>query len=258
MIDIIIFSKDRACQLDALLRSIDIKFKIAHNTKVIYTYSNEKFRAGYDILQSDKNQIEYYPEVSFKKDFLSLLQQCNNKLVSFMVDDILMTEDFDEEFVVNEFLNDTTVLCLSLRLGKNLNYCYALSKPMTLPTIVNRRWNWRSCGMDWGWAMSIDGNIFRKSDFIPYIQTISFSYPCDLEGYMMQKPMGNQYMMCFDKSKLINIPINRVVKHQNRIMNSPLTADKLNDLYLNGHRININSVFGINNNSCHYEVPLEI
>jgi hypothetical protein len=36
MIDIIIFSKDRACQLDALIRSLNIKFKIEHT--LLYKY----------------------------------------------------------------------------------------------------------------------------------------------------------------------------------------------------------------------------
>jgi hypothetical protein len=106
--------------------------------------------------------------------------------------------------------------------------------------------------------MSVDGNIYKKEEFIKYIQNIQFEHPCKMEAHMAGNTIRKPRMMCFDKSKLINIPFNRVVPWDNRCMNNGLTAEKLNDLYLEDKKINIEKIFGIKNNSCHYEVQLEL
>ena len=50
-LDIIVFSKDRACQLDALLRSMREFFRLPHRIHVIYTTSTGEFELGYDFLR---------------------------------------------------------------------------------------------------------------------------------------------------------------------------------------------------------------
>jgi hypothetical protein len=260
MIDIIIFSKDRACQLDALLRSIDNKFEIDHTITVLYKYSNENFRLGYNKLIDKFTQIKFVNETIFRENLFKVLKTCNNKLISFLVDDIIMTETLDEINFINDFYNNNDILSISLRLGKNTNYCYAMNIPMEIPNLANNIWSWHQymCRGDWGYPMSVDGNIYRKDEFIKYIQNISFEHPCKMEAHMTGNPINKPLMMCFNKSKLINVPLNRVVSWNNRCMNSDLTAEKLNELYLSGKQINIEKIFGINNNSCHYEVQLEL
>jgi hypothetical protein len=264
MIDIIVFSKDRACQLDALLRSIDIKFKIDHTIKVLYKDSNDNFKLGYDKVISDFKNVEFFQESSFRDNLFSILKTCKNKMISFFVDDIIMTETLNEIEFVERFYNDNNTLTISLRLGKNISICYAMNIPIAKPNLINNMWNWQQHAFrgDWGYSMSLDGDIYRKEEFVKYIPQIEFGNPCHMEAHMTNKPIGNKaLMMCFDKSKLINIPINKtndIPGNNNRLIKNVKTAEELNKLYLEGHRIKIENVFGINNNSCHYEVQLEL
>ena len=60
--DIIVFSKDRACQLDALLRSIDVYFNVPHRLHILYTTTSLEYERGYDVLR------RWNPEDSFIDD----------------------------------------------------------------------------------------------------------------------------------------------------------------------------------------------
>ena len=50
-LDVIVFSKDRANQLDALLRSMRAFFPLPHRLHIIYTSSNGEFERAYDLLR---------------------------------------------------------------------------------------------------------------------------------------------------------------------------------------------------------------
>ena len=96
-INIIVFSKDRACQLELFLRSMKFYFKEfdQHIINVLYTYSNDKFKSGYDKLftiHNDSN-INYIKETqNFKNHILFLLDQ-DKAYTIFFVDDIVFKND---------------------------------------------------------------------------------------------------------------------------------------------------------------------
>jgi hypothetical protein len=102
----IIFSKNRACQLELLLRTLNLQ------SKVIYTY-DEEFKSGYDKLILMYPNVEFILQTNFKQQVIENL----GKYTLFLVDDDIMIESFDEncrEF--QEFKNDQNIICLSLRL----------------------------------------------------------------------------------------------------------------------------------------------
>ena len=73
--NIIIFSKDRACQLDLFLRSLKKYFKEFEelNFNILYTYSNDKFKIGYDKLftiHNDSN-LNYIKETKKFKEHVA-------------------------------------------------------------------------------------------------------------------------------------------------------------------------------------------
>ena len=121
--NIVVFSKDRACQLELFLRSISDYFEESSyfGINVLYTFTNTEFEKGY------KKLIEMYPDVrfkleeNFKEDLLSLIDF--NKVYSvFFVDDIVFKEDFtvrSEKFEL--FTSSNDISCLTLRLHPRLN-----------------------------------------------------------------------------------------------------------------------------------------
>ena len=69
MINAIILSKDRACQLELLIRSISRKCKNLFNIKVIYEHSNYSFELGYNKLKED---LYYENRFGLDKGYVTL------------------------------------------------------------------------------------------------------------------------------------------------------------------------------------------
>ena len=62
MISTIVFSKDRACQLDFLLTSLIQNDNGLFDINVLYRHSNDKFKTGYEKL------IKKYPFLNWAGD----------------------------------------------------------------------------------------------------------------------------------------------------------------------------------------------
>jgi len=125
MIDCLIFSSDRAMQLDLLLRSMEKKF---FNINIIYKSSNDKFERGYDklIKENSINNINWVKEKNFKKNVLEVLQNSKNEYFCFFTDDDVFFEKLNIEKVEKQMNNDD-IFCFSLRLGENTKKCYTMN-----------------------------------------------------------------------------------------------------------------------------------
>ncbi len=257
-INIIVFSKDRALQLDLFLRSFNtfVKFTERCNIKILYTYSNERFKQGYEILIKDKpDNATFIKETNFKKDTIDLIDT-NNPYTVFFVDDIIFKEPFEfYDQKMNLFISDRSIACLSLRLHKNLSYCYAEARNMKKPVFdTNNIFNWTKETGDYGYPMSQDGHIFRTNEIYGFHVSLDYHAPNTLEGKLhLQRKRMPPNMICYDKSIIINNPLNRVqFASINRCGN--ISADFLNDKYLDGYRIDMIPFVGFNNIAVHTEI----
>ena len=98
MLNIIIFSKDRACQLELLLRSMKLYFAefSQHKINILYTYSNDSFKKGYEKLfkiHNDTN-INYIRETAKFKEHVVLLLNQDNPYTILFVDDVVFKNPF--------------------------------------------------------------------------------------------------------------------------------------------------------------------
>ena len=256
--NIIVFSKDRAAQLDLFMRSMVEYFSeyIDFKIYVIYTYSSNVFKKGYDELIKLYEDINFITETNFKKDVLSTIDP-NLKFTTFFVDDIIWKESFsinDDKFIL--FEQSTDILCLSLRLNSNLNYCYAANHSMTLPiSYDNGVWNWRGERGDYGYPMSLDGHIFKTQDILPLLQRLIYKNPNQLEAMLSYSPINKPKMMCYDKSKIINNPANKV-QTNNPNKHGSISAEYINEQFLKGYMIDLEPYRNINNTQCHLEMPI--
>jgi hypothetical protein len=77
-INAIIFSKDRASQLHLLLNSIHKNASYIFNLNVLYTFSNQEFEKGYELLKeickTNLWNVNFVKETGFKEDVVSLLK----------------------------------------------------------------------------------------------------------------------------------------------------------------------------------------
>jgi len=260
MTNIVLFSKDRACQCESFLRSMKKYFKefATHNIKVLYTYSNDNFKSGYDKLISENGKnVKFIKETNFKKD---LLQNINTSdaFTVFFVDDIIWINEFtktSQEYI--NFTKSTDTLCFSLRLNPNLTYSLPPNLQMTRPrTYENNKWNYTFEKGCFGYPFSVDGHIFFTKDIIKPIMEIDYRNPNDFEGKMSTLRWSKQYMMSFDESKIFNNPCN-IVQSNNPNTHGEIDAGYLNDKFLNGYRIDIDKYKNLNNTACHMILPID-
>lgn len=252
--NVIIFSKDRAAQLDLLLRSM---VWLIADKYVIYACSTKQHNMGYDKLfwdyWGDRSDIHLFmQEDNFKDSLLKQVDVEQAGTVFFTDDDVFMR---NWPFVTFPFPDN--VACLSLRLNPRMGYCYTLNRKQTPPKMhPGNVWNWRLADADYGYPMSLDGHIFRTSDILPLLEKLDYHDPNSLEAALARNPINRPMMMCFDKSVIVNNPINRV---QDTIKNrhGNVSAEWLNEQFLAGRRIKLEPFIGIEPNACHVELPIE-
>jgi len=248
VISLCIFSKDRACQLDLLLRSMKKfinpinKFKI----EIIFKASSLEFLAGYELVKKKHPEFSFVKETMFREDVKRFFA-VSFKYVMFLVDDDLFINEFSIES--DEFKNFTSspeILTLSPRMHPNITYCYSTKTKATPPQLTNNTWNWRIAqpNTDWSYPMSVDGNIFRANEILPLIFNLNYSNPNSFEGalasFAVTQPVKN-LVKCFENPILINNPANIVqtlsYNHSGLTHHQPVKI--LNDELLAGKEIQL-------------------
>lgn len=261
MINIIIFSKDRAAQLDLLIRSIKQFFDAwqAFKWNVLYTCSNESFFRGYQLTMSKHPEFNYIREYDFKKQLVGMINK-TMPCTLFFVDDNVFKRSFSvksREFRYFDEYNDKNVLSLTLRLGLNTTQCYTQRRESTLPIFMStdpHTWAWKAAeGPEWCYPMSVDGGFFHTEDILPKIENLSYQNPNTFEGILANNPIDKPLMVCFDQSVVMNVPANKV-QTANANECGSIPAGYLNDNYLQGKQLSINNFVGYINKAPHEEV----
>ncbi len=263
MLNIIVFSKDRAAQLELFLRSMKFYFKefSEYKINILYTYSNDKYKEGYDKLftiHNDSN-INYIKESQdFKRHVVLLLNQ-ENPYTVFFVDDIV----FKNPFTLNSkqfklFTLNEDILTLSLRLHPYLTYCYAARTRQTSPNFdSNLLFKWQGMQGDYGYPMSLDGHFFRTKEIAAITKVLTFNNPNSYESILAGYPLNRLKMICFEESIIVNNPVNRVQTFNNNVHGN-VTALFLNDKFLEDYIIDFEDFKGLKNTSCHQEIEIKL
>lgn len=168
----ILFSYNRAMQLDALLRSFlahcqdcaDIRLTVIYKTSGdLHAHQYQRLTESY----KDNSNISFQREVHFRSDVIQLLAarkpgfrrkvmsvfaarvnpilhnafQLTNSFnkegfVLFLVDDALFIREFNLQDILRVVNDHPDALGFSLRLGINTNYCYAKDRLQSIPQFV--------------------------------------------------------------------------------------------------------------------------
>lgn len=258
--NLIVFSKNRAYQLDAFLRSAIENAKLkSEQISVLYKYDSE-FIESLNILKIEHKNVKFIEENDFHQQTLDLLKNSDN-FVSFATDDALFTREVNQQNIFAALSLDE-VVCYSLRLGFNLNFCYPLNKDQKIPNgqIVesNFYFNWKLSDSDWGYPMSVDGHFFRKEFLLNYLPNLPFKTPNTLELCMTHIPKlthTNDFMASGIFSHYFNVPINVVQKDFNN-RHGNISVNDLNQAYMNGLRYDVKKIYQFMNNSAHQEIDI--
>lgn len=270
LVSVIVFSYNRACQLDACLGSLKKHFLKPSDYKVsvLWKASADKFESAYKKVMEYHADTNFVKEQSFSEQTKMLLNSSSGSpLTMFLVDDDVFIDTVRESDRQFQMLKTNSQLAaLSLRMHKDVTKCYPLGdKPVKVPPFVKGCvWNWMGCEGDWGYPMSLDGNVYNTKSIIPIFNSFAFRNPNDLEALLSVVASNNKippYLCCYpDGARLINVPANRVQNtHQNRFEDTEeFSPDTLNELFLSGKRMDYDAFFQTKQNNVHCPLPLVI
>lgn len=268
MYDVFVFSRNRAMQLSLLLSSLQKNTSSIKDKWVLYKADDENFQRGYDILKGEFPEIYWVKEFDFKKNTYYILDNLS-EYFSFAVDDNILYKEFNiSNDELDMLFNDNNVACLSLRLGLNctVQYNYTGEKSVFPRNIYKARrfliWDQRSGGRgNFFYKWSVDQHIMRLSTFVDVLKLIDFNGPNAMEGHLSQKMgYGPPNMACLERSVVCNTPLNRVnTAATNRAGEKyGISEYKLNELFLQGKRPQLDKMCFDQINGCHIELPLVI
>ncbi|QNF34986.1 hypothetical protein HUW51_20510 [Adhaeribacter swui] len=266
-VELIIFSKDRAMQLYALLESIIYNFSEPIKTHILYRSSSDQQEKSYQEVRKcvAGHNFNFVKEQSFRQDLIQLIQNIKSTKIFFLVDDIVFTEPLN----IRDFVSiNTNQYVASLRLGKHLNFCYTLQKEQPLPLFFQEKeagiaddkiyWNWDEGTLDWHYPLSVDGHLFSTFEIKSMLPLMNFKAPNSLEEEMQTfaplylKRKGVAYW----KAKILNIPCNKVQEENNNISAEEDVAYFLKK-WNEGYQIDFLKLQHFVNTSVHQYVALE-
>lgn len=277
----IIFSKDRAMQLDAALKSFFLHCVEPGqiSLKVIYAGSSEFFLKQFLVLQYEYPEVDFIPQRDFSQDLLRALgisikpwrhqvlkfraaHRITAQYVLFLVDDNIFIRDFCLVDIKDALSQEKDALGFSLQLGTNLSYCYPLNITLQFPnhTPVTEniiKYCWRDAGDGLNYPLEVSSSVYRWEEIARLISDLHFTNPNTLEAEMFAR-VGDYHnshpnLLCYKQSVTFCNPVNKVQttfdnKSGNRLEYS---ADSLAQLFDEGYRIDLSCYDDFIPNACH-------
>lgn len=246
----LIFSKNRAMQLDLVLRSMWKHTHFFDRVYVWYVADKEEeavrgFGADYEKtyadLQAEWASVEWRKQSHFF-DVRDLVNAFREEYVCLLADDDVFYRDAPVPIVSAGYDS------FSFRLGGNITRCHNIpSDPRA----------------DFHYRFSIDGHVYRQQDLY-HMLDLMWRFPQPPQNPNELELQGNAMFfrdsnIAYDRnqSSLVNIPHNKVsisggAPHMNG------SALQLNHLFLEGFRIDLDKTFdGVTVDAVHMEIPFK-
>jgi len=267
-VDCIIFSKDRAAQLDLAIRSLRDNFNGYGNVIVLYRYSNDEYKKGYDIVRNTDYglSIQYVEEKNLRIDALHYAYHATAPYIMNFCDDDVFINKVDLSGINSVIDNDTHGI--SLKVSKAITYCYTSRNPNILPDFVyddgkfiSWKWATRELYSDWGYPGCFNANIYQKDYFLSIMKNVNFySISTYEDGFLSQRDKFKTKIIGFCEAKVMNTPVNKVQTEVQNITGEQhyFSIEVLNNLFLQGKRISTKNIYGIKCNSCNCEIDYRI
>lgn len=288
----IIFSKDRPLQLHGTLESFRLRCQEAASipVSIVYYASTGEFEEGYTRLRQEFDsslRIDWIKEQDFKRDVLDALSAPSQMAwglfrrifsgkrhpryehVLFQVDDNVFVKDFSIQQVLSAMDEHPDALGFSLRIGRNTGYCYSNRCTQALPQFSPAgegilKFSWPGCEGDFGYPLEVSSSVYRTRELLGILTCLPYANPNRLEqGLSVSSRLfvrKQSKLLCFDRSVAFCVPVNKV---QNILDNRAGSSDEysstaLNRMFLDGFRIDVNSLSGFTPEAAHQEITLPL
>ena len=252
--DLIVFSYNRPMQLYALLESCQRRVEGFRKIGVIY-HSDEAFDIAYEKVKTAFPDCHFFKQSQEpKKDFKPLVLDCafgkwgeGASYIAFAVDDIVITDDISIPEDIRR-LQETGAYGMFYRLGTHLNYCYMASAEQPVPPLLDigvNAWQFAWGEWDWNYPNALDLVLYKKSDIRKEIESLKFTYPNDFEGNWSHKADPSKVGLCYNRAKIVNIPMNVVSAAQNPRNLQTFTTERLLQLFLSGLKVDVTPLYQV-------------
>ena len=249
----VVFSKDRAMQLHALLATFFEKVEHYCPINVIYTCSTEEHTKSYQqlmILFKDK-PVNFIYEKNFKEQLINLLEKMDSTKVFFLCDDQYVKESFDLNSITK--FNPLSIM-FSLNRGldstKNVGVQYDL--PKFIDNIIDdsdkKVWIWKDNAKspDWAYPLSVGGVFFSTREMKILLEMIDFTGPNTLEGKLQDFSdiFVGRYGVCSKQAIIGSTPCNIVSTESNCPDTGTHGVNELLEKWKSGYRIKYEDFYG--------------
>ena len=263
LLNIIVFSKNRACQLESLLRSMhDHLVYDPVSVTVLYRATDERFAAGYEktLRRHPAPGIQWVEETDFHRDLTRrVLSLPPDQLIMFLVDDNIVFKKIDLQFIISQFT--TRHLFISLRVSRQ----YRNNDP--LPAFQRSdsflEWKWKILkrrSNNWNYPFSVDGNIYHLIRMQQIMRHIAFAAPNSFESAMhdyRRTRWVRQIKSAIAPAEpvIVNNPLNRV-QAEGETWHTNMDIDRINEKYLDGFVLDNARLYGCTPTDAHHDLGL--
>jgi hypothetical protein len=253
----IVWSKDRAMQLHAFIRTFKKYCKNRGPLYVLYQTSNERHKKSYleliEIFKDD--QIFFINEKNFKEDLLKLCESLLHNKILFFADDFLLIRPFDLK-VINSFSSLENIV--SLNLGTDFILSISDNTNLTLPKLTQETDSFLSFSWDdpqssignWTYPITVAAHVYNRFEICAMLSAISFKCPNSLElRLQIFRPIfSSKRGVCPKMVTCIETNINTV---QNAVpvfevwgVDKEISADDLLEQWASGKQFNLDFING--------------
>jgi hypothetical protein len=221
MISGLVFSKDRAMQLDGMLRSFfrwcaepDLA-----NLTVLYATSGSRFHDQYRELEREhQGRVHFVEETDFRTQVLGFIgttakarrtssfgswfsrrsrapegkdiaQVGPPSHILFLVDDTLFVRRFSLRVAAQALDNNHDALGFSFRLGTNTVNSYVFRRSQNLPSFEHlpdgvKKYRWPHGDGDFAYPLELSSSFYCRETIVPLVLGLEFSHPNSLESQL--------------------------------------------------------------------------
>lgn len=260
-IDLVVYSFNRPMQLYAFLESAEQYIQGITQAYVIYRASNHSYEQAYEIALNRFPSVHFIkqsskPRQDFKTLTLEYIFKLPNDYIIFAVDDIIVKDTIDLQECADA-LEQCNAYGFYLSLGKNLTYCYTLAKQQKLPPFTKQNgiyvWYFHEGEYDWGYPHTLDMTLYRKSDLEYLLYSLDYTTPNTLEYALAINADVNQKGLCYEYSKVLNIPLNIVQTDFTNNHTNSFSAEQLLELFNQDLKIDIAPFHCLSNTARHID-----
>ena len=249
----IVFSRDRAMQLDAFLASVELHVPaLFDEVAALYRATDDLHGLAYTQLVAARPDTTWVAEASFRDDLLSL-RGAEDQLVFHTDDDVLRA---------GAALRTTRRRGVFLAATRAQHVLLLPARPgggVVQPTIGSDRVSWERVSQgvgDFSYPLALNGHVFRAAEAHEWLASVEYATPNELETTLQslndhQRPR----MASLPHSVVVSIPANIVNETWANRHAPGNDIDELNARFLEGTRIDLGGMDFQDVTACHQEIP---